>query len=485
QRDIVDRVNEAKRLYQQDKIYEAKKIVITILQKEPTNIEAKNLAEQISHFKEKKRQAGQLVNEGYVFEQHKRYNEAIQRYQQAIAILPNPELQQRITILQNIIKEQAQCEGKWQEGVALYNQKRPKEALVKFKENLACNPSNRERQDYVARLENSIRQQEADRQVCMDKRRQGDSLVQQKRIREAIVQYREHLRCNPDGQLEGYVKTLENIVRREEEQRQRVEYGKRLRAEGEALQRANRLQEAIAKYRESLRYLPDPDLERHIRELELAMVRPTPTPQPTPQSTYRPPVVTAPPISSVNLSGLWIGKCEGYNNTFNVEIKHSGNTFTAKSDSLFYDENSGTITGNQIRGKSTNDADIVGVIINKNLLKVTISDYKCELQRANGRSPAQENSYSKDPIAGEWNSNWGRVTFKAGNPITGSWDQGGGRIGQFSKGTYDPATRILRIYYFQPWNNAIGWQKFRLSEDGKRLDGKPDHEGGWDWTCTR
>lgn len=276
------------------------------------------------------------------------------------------------------------CEGKWAEGTSLYNQKRYNEALVKFKENLTCAPNNQERRNYVAQLENTLKQQEAQRQACMNLRRQGDSLVQQKRLKEAVVQYREHLRCNPDRQLEDYIRSLEDTIKKEEEQRQRYEYAKRLRSEGEQLQKANRIQEAITKYRESLRYLPDSELEKHIRELELAMARPTPTPSPT----YSPPVVTTP--QSMNLTGSWVGRCEGMTSEYSIEVRHSGNTFTAKSK---YDEYSGTITGNQIRGRSKTGDDVVGMIINSNKIRVTINyastalgRSNCELQRTGGYS---------------------------------------------------------------------------------------------------
>ena len=377
-----------------------------------------------------------------------------------------------------------QCEAKWTEGTTLYNAKRYNEALIKFKENLACAPNNPQRQQYVAQLENTIRQQEDAKRACLALRQQGEQLVQQKRLNEAIPKYREYLKCNPDRQIEDYIKTLEATVQKEREQQQRVEYAKRLRAEGEVLERANRIQEAIGKYRESLKYVPDSTLEKHIKDLEMAMVRPTPTPVPT----HRPPVVTPPP-SSVTLTGLWIGQCEGMSKQYSININHNGNTFTAKSD---YDEYSGNISGNQIRGKSSVGDDIMGSIINQNQIKITIAyknisyqPLKCDLKRGNTHSTVGGNIDPSHPIAGDWNSNWGKVTFKAGNPITGSWDQGSGKIGQFSKGTYDPSTRILRIYYFQPWNNAIGWQKFKLSEDSKRLEGKPDQEGGFHWTCTR
>jgi hypothetical protein len=71
------------------------------------------------------------------------------------------------------------------------------------------------------------------------------------------------------------------------------------------------------------------------------------------------------------------------------------------------------------------------------------------------------------------------------NPISGSWNQSKVGIGQLSKGTFDPAIRVLTIHYYQPWNKREGWQKFTLSADGKKLEGHPANGQGWDWACTR
>ncbi|MCX8026665.1 MAG: hypothetical protein N3A62_02255, partial [Thermodesulfovibrionales bacterium] len=359
----------------------------------PNNQERRNYVAQIENSlkqqeaqRQQLEQAKRLIDEGYNLERQGNIAGAIQRYKQSLQIAPNPELQKRITQIENNLM---QCEAKWTEGTALYNAKKYNEALVKFRENLTCNPNNQDRRNYVAQLENNLKQQEAQKQACMNIRKQGDSLVQQKRLKEAVVQYREHLKCNPDRQLEEYVRQIEDILKKEEGQRQRYEYARRLRVEGEQLLRAGRIQEAIAKYRESLRYQPDAALEKHIRELELSMVRPTPTPQPTP--TPRPPEVTA----SINLTGNWIGRCEGQSSQYSIDIRHNGNNFTARSE---YDEYSGTITGNQIRGKSKTGDDIMGAIINNNQIKITIAyknisynPQKCDLQRMDKNAQTQNN----------------------------------------------------------------------------------------------
>jgi hypothetical protein len=66
------------------------------------------------------------------------------------------------------------------------------------------------------------------------------------------------------GRIQGKLKALD-----EADARQTA--AQRLRAEGEQLQNQRRIPEAIAKYRESIRVLPDPALEQHIRVLEAAL----------------------------------------------------------------------------------------------------------------------------------------------------------------------------------------------------------------------
>ena len=61
----------------------------------------------------------------------------------------------------------------------------------------------------------------------------------------------------------------ENLLKAKiDEANERIAKAKKLRDEGEALQNQGKLEEAIRKYRESLKYVPDKALEEHIRTLE-------------------------------------------------------------------------------------------------------------------------------------------------------------------------------------------------------------------------
>ncbi len=165
-------------------------------------------------------------------------------------------------------EDQRRCEAKWTEGQVLYNAGKHAEALAKFKENVACAPGNSQRVAYVRQLEESLKKQAAAKQACLAVRQQGDAFVQQKRYADAIAKYRESLRCNPDAQLEAYIRQLEGEVKKQADAQANAARANQLRAEGAQLQSQKRYAEAIAKYRESLRHVPDKALEQHVAQME-------------------------------------------------------------------------------------------------------------------------------------------------------------------------------------------------------------------------
>jgi hypothetical protein len=94
-------------------------------------------------------------------------------------------------------------------------------------------------------------------------------------------------------------------------------------------------------------------------------------------------------------------------------------------------------------------------------------------------------------LAGQWKSQWGPVTIQAAanDSWSGSWVQNGG-TGVLDKGAYDLRAGTLVFSTYQPWNKAIGTAFFKLSQDGrtlegtwnlKRTNGSEDH-GPWSLT---
>lgn len=166
------------------------------------------------------------------------------------------------------------CEAKWTEGTALYHAGKHAEAVGRFKENLACAPGNHEREAYVQKLVDALKRQAAAKQACAELRRQGDTLVARKQYAEAVSRYRESLLCNPDSQLEDYIRKIEAQMKKETETKSKAARAQQLRNEGRTLQNQGRYAEAIGKYKESLNIWPDPALTSYVKQLEASLKKP-------------------------------------------------------------------------------------------------------------------------------------------------------------------------------------------------------------------
>jgi tetratricopeptide (TPR) repeat protein len=182
------------------------------------------------------------------------------------------KLKWKLGELQRIKGQQQQaaqvCEAKWTDGKALYDSGRHAEALVRFKENVACAPGNRERESYIRQLEESLKGREAAKQACTAIRQQGDALVQQKKLPEAVAKYRESLKCYPDPKLEQYIAQIEATIKQSRDSEAAKQACASIRQQGDALVQQKKFPEAVAKYRESLKCYPDPKLEQYIAQVE-------------------------------------------------------------------------------------------------------------------------------------------------------------------------------------------------------------------------
>ena len=108
------------------------------------------------------------------------------------------------------------------------------------------------------------------RETARRLRAEGEAFQAAGKLREAVDRYRESLRYFPDPRLEAHIAQVEAALAQEAQAR---ETARRLRAEGEAFQNADRLEEAVSRYRESLKYLPDARLQAHILDLEAEIAR--------------------------------------------------------------------------------------------------------------------------------------------------------------------------------------------------------------------
>jgi hypothetical protein len=275
------------------------------------------------------------------------------------------KLKWKLGEMQRIKSQQQQvalaCEAKWGDGKALYDSGKPADALARFKENLACAPGNRERETYVRQLEESLRAREAAKQACAAVRQQGDTLVQQKRFQEAVVKYRESLRCHPDPKLEEYIAQIEATMKQAQETETRKAQAKRLRDDAYALQQQNRLREAIAKYRDSLAVWPDQQLSDYVKQLEAQASKPVAPPVSNAAAAPQPTVPTTSPTPApqvTSFSGTWTATGKQKENLVFV-VSQAGNRVTGTysveiavqgSKESFGGRFEGTVSGNRASG---------------------------------------------------------------------------------------------------------------------------------------
>ena len=204
----------------------------------------------------------------------------------------------------------------------------------------------------------------------------------------ALDKFRESITYWTNAERSKYVKDLEG----------RKSQAQTLRDEGAVLQNQKRLREAVAKYRESLKYWPDPALEDHIIKVENEIQRIEIEHQTKKTETL--PSPSAPSTSaSTDLTGTWTAKCTG-GDAYTAKVTQSGSSFEAQVDTEHY---RGTITGNRISGKSTDQKDTIsGEIISNNELRVVLTGYMgsspirntCTLTRGSSASSIPKNNAS-------------------------------------------------------------------------------------------
>ena len=214
---------------------------------------------------QREQQAQGLMREGNSLEQVGDLSGALKKYQESMKLSPNSPAQQSATRLEAVYR---QAKGLWDEGAAARAAGHAVESLAKMQESIRLWPGDRERESYVAQLQQSVQAQQSRQDEAKSLRAQGETLQQQNRMTEAIAAYRESLKLVPDPRLEQHIQTIERQVQAEQQQHaQTLAQAKSLRTQGEALQQQNRLPEAISRYRESLKLVPDPRLEQHIQTL--------------------------------------------------------------------------------------------------------------------------------------------------------------------------------------------------------------------------
>jgi len=238
---------------------------------------------QLQNLRSRVQAAKDLRARGEAQQKQGKVADAIVSYEQSVKLVPDTALDEHIKLLKTQLakgdEKKQTADRLWQEGMALFNQTRPSDALTKFKESLTY-WQDATRTKYVQDMEGR-------RSQAQTLREEGAQLQQQNRLQDAIAKYNQSLQFWPDQKLKEHVASIEGKLRQDQEAEQRKAQAKRLRDEGAGLQQQNRIREAIGKYRESLTYWPDKQLEDHVRKLEssLATVAPQPPVSPPTAST--------------------------------------------------------------------------------------------------------------------------------------------------------------------------------------------------------
>ena len=233
----------------------------------------KTLEARLAQDREKVETAKRLRAEGEALQGQGKTAEAVAKYRESLKYVPDARLEEHIKVLESkLAGETAKIETAKRlraEGEALQGQGKTAEAVAKYRESLKYVPDAR-LEEHIKVLEAKLAGETAKIETAKKLRAEGEALQSQGKTAEAVAKYRESLKYVPDARLEEHIKVLEAKLAGETA---KIETAKRLRAEGEALQSQGKTAEAVAKYRESLKYVPDAKLEEHIRVLEAQEAR--------------------------------------------------------------------------------------------------------------------------------------------------------------------------------------------------------------------
>jgi len=150
--------------------------------------------------------------------------EAVQSYKQSVKLLPDAALENHIKTLEGQLAAEAAkkstadklwkdalCKTLWSEGNKLQNSNRLADALVKYKEYQKNCPTN-EMALHIQKIESKLKEMqenELKKTAALKLRQEGDLFVKQNKIADAISKYKQSLSYWHDSELESYIKMLE------------------------------------------------------------------------------------------------------------------------------------------------------------------------------------------------------------------------------------------------------------------------------------
>ena len=213
-------------------------------------------------------------------------SEALAKFKESLKYSSSPE---RAKYVQDLEGKKVQAEKLRSEGTAFQNQGKLQEATSKYRESLKYWPDPA-LEEHIKTIETKTTK-DKDAKVTADRLwKEGTDVLNLGKPSEALAKFKESLKYSSSPERAKYVQDLEG----------RKMQAEKLRSEGTAFQNQGKLREAAGKYRESLGYWPDPALKDHIAKIE-AEIKKQETQvvaQPVPPVVSSTPVVAQPGASS-------------------------------------------------------------------------------------------------------------------------------------------------------------------------------------------
>ena len=175
---------------------------------------------------QRKRQAAALFREGSDLQRKRQETEALLRYRESMAMWPSPEAQKRIDALERTVRLPKSADIRAPEnfgigtksdaarfliaGNKLYGEKRYREALVQYRKSYAIS-QDQILSELIRKLEASLNEYEAI-QAANKLIKEGNLLYNQGRVQEAAAKYRESLAAHPNAEVEAFLKHIEGTA---------------------------------------------------------------------------------------------------------------------------------------------------------------------------------------------------------------------------------------------------------------------------------
>lgn len=224
-------------------------------------------------------EADKLAGEGNTLERNGNILEAIDTYKLSLEHNPDEGLIQHVKELEEIVNQRKrQAALLLREGSELQKKKQESEALLRYRESMAMWPS-ADVQKRIGALEKtvSIPQNATVRTpedfgigTKADAARfliSGNKLYGEKRYREALAQYRKSYAISQDQVLSEQIRKLETSIREYEA----IQASNKLIKEANLLYNQGLMQEAAAKYKDSLAAHPNAEVEAFLKQIQDAL----------------------------------------------------------------------------------------------------------------------------------------------------------------------------------------------------------------------